>query len=459
MKVKYLLPIAFAAAMFSACDDAVELPEWDYSNGQDYNGGDNTDDNTGDNTGDDNTNTGNEETNTVEIAEAWYEITSEKHFTLSQYLDSLLSIYDSFKSQRSMLEAMLSKTLELDSYSFNYMSKDENGEDIKLSGIFVVPTDGQKIGKNKFFLMDNRATQTSNAFMPSKAFGSGEIFAVLGHPTLSVDLQGYGESADRVMSYCCKHISARNAVDAILTAQFILKDKGLIDKYMSIYNIGYSMGGFNALALARYMEKEATDDEKAAINIKKSYCGAGPYNLGVYQEKVFKQTDYLYSPYMIMNIQSVFAYHGDLLGDYTIADCLTETALNSGICQMIQSGQYDNSQVVGWCYQNLGTKLADIMSKDMLDSESDLYKTFSNAISGENLLADWTPKGQIYFYHHKNDDCVPAYCTELAEQAFSGSIGLTFKYDEAATQTTQVHGEAAASFFTSVITEAITKWK
>lgn len=422
MKLKYFLAAMAASAMlFSACDKDENDPIDDEG----------------------------DPSSISKIDSVWYEVTNRGVFTPAEYGDSLVRVFAGLEKYKAMMTMGLPAEAKINTYSFNYMSKDEKGADVKLSGLLVVPTVNGKIVKENL-VIDNRATQTGDDYLPSKKLNLGEMLALLGNPIVTSDLLGYGASKDHAMNYCCYHLSARNTVDAAIAAQFMLSSEAfgsLISDPLPVYNLGYSQGGYDALAVQRYMEVEATDKEKELVNIQKSYCGAGPYELRVFQNDVMQRPAFMYSPYMLISNLSIVAYHPELMGNFKITDVLTEKAINSGILQMLDSRKLENTTLIGWNYQQNGALIADFFTEDMRNKDSELFKTVVNALAAESLAEGWKPKGDIYFFHGNNDDCVPVGCTKAVEEAFKGLDNCKFEYDDTPYTEPGLHQTLAASFY------------
>ncbi len=447
------MPIVAIAAMFSACDESVDLPKWNYVDDlQAENNGNGSGNNSG------NSDDPGIQDKPDEIETVWFRIDKHTHFTLEEYMDSLLAMYPEFEAQKGFLTINTSKTLELDAYSFTYNSQDVNGVEDEVSALLVVPSDNGKVDPTKRLIVDNHTTQTSEALMPSKSLAITEVLALLGNPVVAPDLIGYGASSDKTKSFCCRHTAARNTVDAIMAAQCIMNSGQIstkLTKTMPVVSIGYSQGGYDALALLRYMETEATETEKSQISIQKTYCGAGPYDLSIFQDEIFKHTTYLYSPFVLLSLQSMHFYHPEVIGRYSVNDFITQKVIDFQVPQAVQSGLMDPATLIGWNFQNLGLNLADFFSADIVDHSTELSKTFIKVAETESVLTNWTPKGSLYFYHHEQDDCVPVACTKAAEEAFKNVVSATFFYDKTPMPSNVVHTDAGALFYTKVIMEML----
>lgn len=393
-------------------------------------------------------------TSTGNLSKVWYEITNHGEFTAKEYADSILRVFPTLGESPASsalingLTAQLPEAVRIETYTFNYKSKDGQDREVKLSGLLVVPTLGGKalIGQN--LILENRPTQTGNEYLPSNKYILGNLLCLSGNSLVVSDLLGYGVSKDSVMSYCCQHIAARNSVDAAIAAQYMLtqEDCGSLSRApLPVINVGYSQGGYDALAVQKYMETSATDDEKALVDIKKSFCGAGPYDLNVLQNTVSQLPAYLYSPFLLINNLSVLHYHG--VGDYTINDFLSEKAQAAKLVDMLNSRKLENNMLIGWATQNIGTAPSDFFSADMVNPESGLYKTLSGVLESESLVKGWTPRKPVYFFHGKYDDCVPVQCTMAAEQAFKHLSNVRFDYDETPCTEPGLHSNLAATFY------------
>ncbi len=444
--------------MAVSCDDAVELPKWDYSAGITSQPTDNEDDiNNPENTDPNNPQKGQQAPDSV-----WFQLDKHTHFTLNEYLDSLLVLYPEFEQQKSMISLIAPKNIELDTYSFSYNTKDQRGQETKASALLVVPTQNGEMASTRKLIIDNHATETSKNRVPSNRLSFIELFAVFGHPVVAPDLLGYGISDNYTMNFCCSHLAARNTVDAAMAAQYILssdKLNKLIKTPLQVCNVGYSMGGYNALALLRYMETNATNSERAGVQIQKTYCGAGPYDLMPYLENAFSRKAFMYSPFVLMYIQSAITYHPEIMGHLKVSDFVTPRVIEKEIPEAIQSGLFDAASIISWNYQTMGNiNVADFFSTAVLNKKSSVYSTLTKAADAESLIRDWAPLGNVWFYHHESDDLMPVECTKAAENAYANLVSVSFTYDNTPIPDGQpVHNSAGALFFTKMVSEAL-KW-
>ncbi len=391
-----------------------------------------------------------------DTAAVWYDVMSHGEYSVKEYVDSIFRVYPSLGNSPVASEAInsilmqLPDAIRIETYSFKYKSKDGAGREVTLSGALTVPTLSGKVLIGKNLILENRPTECNDENLPSNKFIIANLLCLGGNPLVVSDLLGYGASRDSIMSYCCQHIAAHNSVDAAMAAQCMLARETcgkLIKKPLPVINAGYSQGGYDALAVHKYMETEASAQEKELVDIKRSFCGAGPYDLAEFQKAAFGREAFLYAPFMLLSNISMLNYHANLLEGYKISDFMSEEAREAELVAMIESGNYGNNHIISWAAETVGPSPADVFSSDMADPESTLCKDLMKAVDCENLIKGWAPQKPLYFFHGTYDDCVPVECTKAAEAAFGNLANVSFEYDNTPYTEPGLHTTLAAVFY------------
>jgi len=400
------------------------------------------------------------EEETSSIDSVWYNVTSHVSYNPTEYFQYLLKSYPELSQSETvttgfnLIMSQLPEGMTFESYSYTYKSIDEKGAEAEVSAALIVPVCANNLLAHELVL-DNRFTTTDEKSMPSKAAVLGHALAFKGNPVVVSDLLGFCASNSHPVNYCCPHVSARNSVDAVKAAQFMLSSQlcgKLIKEPMPIYNVGYSQGGYDALAVERYMEKDATDNDKKYVSIIKTYCGAGPYDLAVFHKAVNQMPAYMYSPFIVMSQMSMIAYHSELVDGLTVDELLTDECKALGIQEKINSRSIPNNELISTAVAANGTDIKKYFKAEYLDTEGALYKKIQPAVEAESLIKDWKPTGKIAFFHGKNDDCVPSACTMAAEEAFKGLDNVTFTYDESEGKV-GLHSDLTATFYIGLLTK------
>lgn len=391
----------------------------------------------------------------------WYEVTNQKVFTVAEFVDSLGKVESGLKSTAMMLGSQLPAGTKIRTISYNYKSFDGTDTPALTSGLLIVPELGGNMLRNRLYI-DNRATQTENAAVPTNRWNVGSILTMTGSALVTADLMGWGTSANKPINYCCYDVASRNTVDAAVIAQQMLQSKWLnlnrTNAPLPVINEGYSQGGFDALAVQKYLETEATPYQKAMLPLIKSFCGAGPYSLNRMMDDCLAKEIYMYGPYLITGLMSAMSYHKDMFKNYQLSDYIDSKMFETGIVKMLESKQYGNTDIVGYYFLsgNFNTPGSYAFSSDVLDKGGDKYKTISKAFEAENLCKGWKPQTPIYFFHAMNDDCVPVGCTMEAQESFGKQSNVYFEYDETPAEVS-LHSKMFSTFLSRVLAEYFVK--
>lgn len=394
----------------------------------------------------------------------WYEVTNVTKFTLDEFSDSIVKAQPSLASSVAMVKGMLTQqlgpnaaALSVLNVTYNYKSKGHGGKETVLSGMLTIPSIQGILLKQKL-IIDNRGTQTANADAPTLHWNSGIIMALTGVPVFAPDMIGYGVSVAEPLNYCCYHMAGKNIADGAMVAQQMLHSKWInhvvLPGSLPIYNVGYSQGGYDAMALQRYIEKDATDDEKYLLPLQKTYCGAGPYVLQKMMDVTEVLPVYIYTPFLLSGIMSTMNYHPECYPEgTTINNVVVPAVAQSGLLQILEAKAQNSTVCVGLYAQSVGGfgPISKCFIPEVLDHSNAWYKTIHSALENEDMTKDWTPEAPIWMYHATNDDCVPVQCSQAAAAAFKDCKNVTYVEDPSFPQTQGVHGSAGAKFVQAVL--------
>lgn len=253
------------------------------------------------------------------------------------------------------------------------------------------------------------------------------------------DYIGFGGTKGTVHPYMCATLTARNVLDCYKAAIEYVKTTGkrtINTNYYTI-NIGYSQGGATALAFQRYLETEATDEDRALVNLAGSVCGAGPYD----QNIIFDTYETMASLDYPVLMAYVLRGHKEAFGkttmrDLEVEDCFTD-AFNEyykGTLKKMMDEKKTNVDDINAAIKDAGfNTFYDIMSADYKNRDSKVYRIIRKTLEQSNLLAEgWTPKAPITFYHDKagNDIVVPYAETTAAMARFAGQCTYVDAIDD-----------------------------
>jgi hypothetical protein len=221
---------------------------------------------------------------------------------------------------------------------------------------------------------------------------------------VSADLYGWTLTEDKPQAYCCPEITSVETIDAWDAAMQILKDEGYAISGLPTFNVGYSSGGFSALAVQRYCDEKRPD-----IHWSLTSGGAAPFDLHkVYISNITSPT----SGYACSFPLVVVAYKETYHMDFEYKDVFVEP-LASNIQKWILSKDYGtwdiNKLIAGGdeakakdCPVNL------ILTPDALNPQSVVgmklaQKLRENSLCGEGQTWQPSTKTKYYIMHSAGD--------------------------------------------------------
>ena len=221
---------------------------------------------------------------------------------------------------------------------------------------------------------------------------------------VSADLYGWTLTEDKPQAYCCPEITSVETIDAWDAAMQILKDEGYAISGLPTFNVGYSSGGFSALAVQRYCDEKRPD-----IHWNLTSGGAAPFNLhSVYISNITSPTSGYACSFPLVVVAYKETYHMDF--DYK--DVFAEP-LASNIQKWILSKDYGTWDINKLIAGGDEAKTKDcpvnmILTPAALDTSSaigqKLAKKFrENSLCGEGQ--NWQPntKTKYYIMHSAGD--------------------------------------------------------
>ena len=221
---------------------------------------------------------------------------------------------------------------------------------------------------------------------------------------VSADLYGWTLTEDKPQAYCCPEITSVETIDAWDAAMQILKDEGYAISGLPTFNVGYSSGGFSALAVQRYCDEKRPD-----IHWDLTSGGGAPYDLhSVYISNINSPTSGYACSFPLVVVAYKETYHMDF--DYK--DVFVEP-LASNIQKWILSKDYGtwdiNKLIAGGdeakakdCPVNL------ILTPDALNPQSTVGKKLAQKLRENSLCGEgqtWQPstKTKYYIMHSAGD--------------------------------------------------------
>ena len=221
---------------------------------------------------------------------------------------------------------------------------------------------------------------------------------------VSADLYGWTLTEDKPQAYCCPEITSVETMDAWEAAMQILKDEGYAIDGLPTFNVGYSSGGFSAIAVQRYCDQNRSDNCWTLTS-----AGAAPFSIySVYKSNIASAT----SGYACSFPLVVVAYKETYNMDFDYSDVFVEP-LASNIQKWILSKDYSTWDINKFIAGGDEAKTKDcpiemILTPAARDANSAIgqklgKKFLENSLCGEGQT--WQPsiKTKYYIMHSSGD--------------------------------------------------------
>lgn len=290
-------------------------------------------------------------------------------------------------------------------YKVNYESKDNLGQDIRLSGSILIPD----IAVVKGIISIQHATFFADEEAPSEnadfsVVSRKSIFASNGYIVFLPDYQGYGIDRDRIHPYHHAHTLASSTIDMISASKEALADLG-IDTNIKLYLAGYSEGAYATAAVQQYLEEKNID-----LNVSGLSIGSGAYNLKATFDSFVNKLDFQDFSCLPCNAFFIQSYN-EL---YNFNQPMTYY-FQEPYAQLIDEGLL------------LGKKNATEIAEKLTDKPEELFQTsfltdYMNGLNEwnkaliENSIQDWLIPVPTLITHNIEDHVAPFFNGEnLAE--------------------------------------------
>ena len=286
-----------------------------------------------------------------------------------------------------------------------YPSKDLAGDDVELSGFVCIPADvysGEQPCDG--IVLYNHYTTFSSTDAPTAGYAVG-IDYVMANPlkpnyiVVCSDFLGFGLTADRPQVFCFNDINGQASIDCLLSACRLLDDRGISRGRYTI-NVGYSSGGFDAIATQRVRDMRYADQ----VVFDKTLVGGAPFDVKLAYDELAQWKDSInIDPLFFAFTTGMLNYHAGL--GFTNEQLFREP-LASKFDEWFMSGQYSNLDIRD---SLAGFTIADIMQPALFDHSSEEYKMFQKAMKDNSLKNGWTPDStqRYYVMHLMRDSVVP----------------------------------------------------
>lgn len=292
-------------------------------------------------------------------------------------------------------------------YKIEYISESTSKGQLTASGLLLVPQNNDKkyitsVQHATAFKKDEGAMSNLNSY-----FFQGLVPIFENHIVIMPDYFGYGATENLFHPYHHYQNTANACIDMILASFSVLNN--LTANYNdSLYLMGYSEGGYVAIATQKEIETKYNDK----IKLKMVVAGSGAYNL--YETaKYYFNSDTLVTPSFIPFMLNAY---------------VTESNDGRKIEDFFNPKYHEAVRkiITGTISKIASNNLLTNIPKDLLDSafyynfindrpEESKIKTFLI----ENSLINFQPKSKMLLYHGKYDLDVPVSNTNEAFNYYS----------------------------------------
>ena len=292
----------------------------------------------------------------------------------------------------------------------------KDGDIIQASGLLLIPSFSRPLP----LLLYHRGTLASKHQAPSlipDSFSQTDslrdwrlvtvLLAMQGYIVFVPDYLGYGSSAHIPHPYLYKKSVTRTTTDMLYAVMEKLKEESIpFQKHLFV--MGYSQGGYGALAFAQNFQNESLDLDIAAVA-----TGGGPYDLSTTVVELLEQESIEPVP-MTLFLQAysyIYGWNLDIImkrRDYI---------------DIISSAfQYDNIREVT---KELPTKVQSLFHAEFIEEareKGNPIPDFQNILE-RNSVYNWTPSFPVFLFHANLDRIVPYSNMDIAYDSFRTEEG------------------------------------
>ena len=290
--------------------------------------------------------------------------------------------------------------------NFVYPSIDPYGEPVTLSGAIWIPDNiWNAEDDSEGIVLFNHFTTISNNMLPSNGAAYLESW-FLANPlkpdyiVVESDFYGLGVTERFPLAYQQGDINGHASVDALLAARRILGKLSIKTGILN-FNIGYSGGGFDALATQRVRDMEYPHNYDVCFD--KTFAGGSSSDLKICYEDVVRIGTFGFSsaaPILFTATnenQKLGLDYYDVFQEH-IADKIDEWILSK------KYSPFELSAMIG-----RDKKIKDLLTAPYLDLESAESKFIQDVYEKLSLNNGWVanPSQRVFIYHSRTDDMVP----------------------------------------------------
>lgn len=284
-----------------------------------------------------------------------------------------------------------------------YKTLDQNGDSVLVSALLTYPKNWQY---NDVYVVCH-GTRLGNLMVPTYGTDMDEVFASKAAVCIFPDYIGIGDSSNLNDLYINGSVLGSTCTDALKVLIDYAKNNLRLSSDFKSYVVGYSQGGYAALATLHQIQ-QLSPEVQDALHITKVYCGDGPYNIRATFEAYInecKNGKSLGIPAVIPTVISGLMYsYPEETKHIKYEDLFTQKALRTGAPQAIRS---NSANMMDMLVKMLGMKLDEVLNFDYIDSHPEDYQLLLELMERQNLCKGWELKYPTRFLHANPDAVVP----------------------------------------------------
>lgn len=292
--------------------------------------------------------------------------------------------------------------------AFAYPSVSPTGEPVMLSALVTIPVlNGNRPAR---LLLYHRILAASNKIAPTNSMPIEAVLTADNTICVFPDYYGCGITEGNPLPFVSLNYHAQCATECVLSALDIVRDQGIeLDDGFYTWTTGYSQGGGFALATHRFVETVLPDSLVHRINLRWSFCGGGIFTpIELYKSAIQRKEMGSMPAVYLQGLRSLFSGHPECMEGVTIADFLSENALNFGVDSLMydyDDGLWDLSHRVNSRYESQDP--ADYFNALALDTSSYLFNKLAVGFGLDDCLNGWQPHAPVVLFHSEKDGCIP----------------------------------------------------
>ena len=213
---------------------------------------------------------------------------------------------------------------------------------------------------------------------------------------LAADLYGWTLTEDRPQTYCCPDVIGTETLDFYDAAMQVLDQRGYVHQGLPRLNVGYSGGGFSAMAVQKFVDEQRPD-----IDFLATAAGAAPFDINTVYRQLLSDgvSGYPCSvPLVVVALNETYGLgldYGDIFAK----------PLADNVAQWILSKDYNtweiNALIAGDTETAGHCDISRIITPQAMNLESTVGRRLTEAFRRYSLCGegiDWQPSRNTHFY-------------------------------------------------------------